>query len=93
MHTVELSTDQIRLILRLLESYKPQNGYEDMDAEFIRETFSRTIEIDTVRDAAFELADALRELHDFGAIDHGKHKERSDAAFKRAGQLLQKLDK
>lgn len=39
-----------------------------------------------------ELIDALRELHDFACQSYGKHEERSVAAFKRAGELLRKLD-
>ena len=42
--------------------------------------------------AAPELADALRELHDFAAVDC-KHFVRSQAAFTKAGELLRRIGK
>jgi hypothetical protein len=42
--------------------------------------------------AAPELADALRELHDWAALD-SDHCERSAAAFGKAGELLRRIGK
>ena len=39
-----------------------------------------------------ELADALRELHDWAAVDCG-YFERSQAAFDKAGELLRRIGK
>ena len=42
--------------------------------------------------SAPELAEALRELHDFAAVDSfDRYEERSRAAFTRAGELLKRV--
>lgn len=41
--------------------------------------------------AAPELAEALRELHDWADVNEGKHHERSVAAFIKAIELLQRV--
>jgi hypothetical protein len=42
--------------------------------------------------SAPELAAALRELHDFAAVDlHYRHEERSKAAFAKAAELLKRV--
>ena len=57
------------------------------------ESVNQVCEADAVLIAAVpELADALRELHDWASLD-SDHYERSAAAFKRAAELLRRIGK
>lgn len=59
------------------------------------ESVNQVCEADAVLIAAApELADALRELHDFAIVDtHHPYAKRSAEAFRKAGELLRRIGK
>jgi len=58
----------------------------------VRDAFLRRGHAAMLIASAQELAEALRELHDFGEVSqHRRHGERSKAAFDRAAELLNRI--
>ena len=88
MHAIQLETDELKLVIRALEQHAATNGDELADCEYLIRTLKAELDRETRLERAVE---ALQELYDFAEVDDERHKELSEAAFRKAGNVLREL--
>ena len=88
MHQIAIDTDTAQQLIDYL--FPCVGGNETL--EDFRHSLQNVVMCDRLEREAESLLMALRDLWKFSAILEGEHKEASQAAFVRAGELLKRFE-